>query len=90
VPVLETARLAFKEPEPGPCCRAAPNSEALRTLVTQIGRPMAEHREGHAAGARHPRLRHHGLDGLDVRMGAFVVLRGRRGAHTVAGQLYVE
>jgi len=89
---LDTARLAFKEPESWPVLQGGrPNSEALRQAVTQIRRAMADHREGPPLV-----LVTHGfvvtdLTGLDVRMGAFVVMkRGADGAHAVAGQLYVE
>jgi broad specificity phosphatase PhoE len=89
---LDTARLAFKEPEPwGLLQGGRPNTEALRTSVAAIRKAMAEHRAGPPLV-----LVTHGfvisdLTGLDVRMGAFVVMkRGADGTHTVAGQLYVE
>ncbi|HEU5196089.1 MAG TPA: histidine phosphatase family protein [Methylomirabilota bacterium] len=89
---LDTARLAFKEPEPwGLLQGARPNTEALRTSVAAIRKAMVEHRAGPPLV-----LVTHGfvisdLTGLDVRMGAFVVMkRGADGTHTVAGQLYVE
>jgi len=89
---LETARLAFKEPEPWPVLQGGrPNSEALRQAVSQIKKAMAEHREGPPLVLVTHGFVITGLTGLDVRMGAFVVMkRGAGGAHTVAGQLYVE
>lgn len=89
---LDTARLAFKEPEPWPLLQGGrPNTELLRTSVREIRKAMAEHRSGPPLV-----LVTHGfvineLTGLEVRMGAFVVMkRGADGAHAVAGQLYVE
>jgi len=89
---LETARLAFKEPEPWPVLQGGrPNSEPLRTAVTQVRKAMAEHRDGPPLVLVTHGFVVTGLTGLDVRMGAFVVMkRGADGAHTVAGQLYVE
>jgi broad specificity phosphatase PhoE len=89
---LETARLAFKEPEPwGLLQGGRPNSEALRTAVTQVRKAMAEHREGPPLVLVTHGFVVTGLTGLDIRMGAFVVLkRGADSAHAVAGQLYVE
>jgi len=89
---LETARLVFKEPEPwGLLQGGRPNSDALRTAVTQIRKTMAEHREGPPLVLVTHGFVVTGLTGLDIRMGAFVVLkRGADGAHAVAGQLYVE
>jgi broad specificity phosphatase PhoE len=89
---LDTARLAFKEPEPwGLLQGGRPNTEALRTSVAAIRKAMAEHRAGPPLV-----LVTHGfvisdLTGLNVQMGAFVVMkRGADGTHTAAGQLYVE
>jgi len=89
---LETARLAFKEPEPWPLLQGGrPNTEPLRNSVREIRKVMAAHRDGPPLV-----LVTHGfvineLAGLEVRMGAFVVMkRGADGAHTMAGQLYVE
>jgi broad specificity phosphatase PhoE len=89
---LETARLVFKEPEPWPILQGGPpDTEPLRNAVSEIRKAMAVHRDGPPLV-----LVTHGfvisaLTGLDVRMGAFVVMkRGADGAHTVAGQLYVD
>lgn len=89
---LETARLAFKEPEPWHVLQGGrPKSEALQSAVTQIKKAMADHRDGPPLV-----LVTHGfvvsdLTGLDVRMGAVVVMRRTAdGTHTVAGQLYVD
>ena len=89
---LETARLAFKEPEPWLILQGGrPNTEPLRNAVTAIRKAMDEHRDGPPLV-----LVTHGfvvtaLTGLDIKMGAFVVLkRGTDGTHAVAGQLYVD
>jgi len=89
---LETARLAFKEPEPWHVLQGGrPNSEALRNAVTQIKKVMADSREGPPLVLVTHGFVITGLTGLDVRMGAFVVMRrGADGTHAVAGQLYVE
>lgn len=89
---LDTARLAFKEPESWLVLQGGrPNSEPLRNAVREIKKAMAEHRDGPPLV-----LVTHGfvitdLTGLDVRMGAFVVMqRGGDGTHAVAGQAYIE
>ena len=89
---LDTARLAFKEPEPWPVLQGGrPNSELLRNSVAEIRKAMAAHREGPPLVLVTHGFLITGLTGLDIRMGAFVVMkRGADGAHTVAGQLYVE
>jgi len=89
---LDTARLAFKEPEPWPLLQGGrPNTELLRTSVREIRKAMAEHRAGPPLVLVTHGFVIHELTGLEVRMGAFVVMkRGADGAHAVAGQLYVE
>ena len=89
---LETARLAFKEPAPWTLLQGGrPNTEALRNAVTEIKRVMAEHREGPPLVLVTHGFVITGLTGLDIKMGAFVVMRrGADGARTVAGQLYVD
>jgi len=89
---LETARLVFKEPEPWLVLQGGrPNSEALRNAVTQIKKAMADHREGPPLVLVTHGFVVTGLTGLDIKMGAFVVLRrAADGTHAVAGQLYVE
>jgi phosphohistidine phosphatase SixA len=89
---LDTGRLAFGRAEAWNVLQGSLNDSALRrTLVGEIRRRIAEHREGPPLV-----LVTHGsvvsdLTGLDIRMGAFVVLRrGPDGLHTVAGQLLVE
>ena len=89
---LETARLAFKEPEAWNLLQGGrPNTDALRRSVAAIKQRMAEHRDGPPLV-----LVTHGfvisdLTGLDIRMGGLVVFRrGADGAHAVAGQLFVE
>ena len=67
------------------------DSELRRRLVAQTRARIAAHREGPPLV-----LVTHGsvvsdLAGVDIRMGAFVVLRrAPDGTHAVAGQLYVE
>ena len=89
---LDTARLAFGRVEAWePLQGALRDEDRRRRLVGEIRKRIAEHREGPPLV-----LVTHGsvvsdLTGLDVRMGAFVVLRraaDRR--HVVAGQLYVD
>jgi broad specificity phosphatase PhoE len=89
---LDTARLAFKEPEPWALLQGGrPNTEALRNAVTEIRKVMAEHREGPPLVLVTHGFVITGLTRLDIQMGAFVVMRrGADGTHTVAGQLYVE
>ena len=89
---LETGRLAFGTAEPWvPLAGALNDAERRARQLTEIRAAIAAH-----ADARPLVLVTHGsvvsdLTGLDVRMGAFVVLRrGDDGRHTVAGQLYVD
>ena len=89
---LETGRLAFGRAEPWlPLQGALRDAEQRRRLVTEIQARIDAHREGPPLV-----LVTHGsvvsdLTALDVRMGAFVVLRlGDDGRHVVAGQLYVD
>jgi broad specificity phosphatase PhoE len=89
---LDTARLAFKEPEPWMLLQGGrPHTEPLRAAVAAIRKVMAEHRDGPPLV-----LVTHGfviteLTKLDIRMGELVVMkRGADGAHTVAGRLYVD
>lgn len=89
---LDTARLAFKEPEPWPLLQGGrPNTEPLRSSVREIRKVMAAHRTGPPLVLVTHGFVINALTGLEVRMGAFVVMkRGADGAHTTAGQLYVE
>jgi broad specificity phosphatase PhoE len=89
---LDTGRLAFGRADAWNVLQGALRDTALRQrLVAEIRKAIAEHREGPPLV-----LVTHGsvvsdLTALDVRMGAFVVLRPMPdGQHTVAGQLYVE
>jgi len=89
---LDTARLAFGRVQAWMVLQGALNDADLRRrLLSQTRTRIAAHRDGPPLV-----LVTHGsvisdLTGLDVRMGAFVVLRrAADGAHTVAGQLYVE
>jgi broad specificity phosphatase PhoE len=89
---LDTARLAFGKVEPWDVLQGAlRDAELRRRLLIPVRQAVADHREGAPLV-----LVTHGsvvsdLTGLDVRMGAFVVLRrGADGAHTAAGQRYVE
>ena len=89
---MDTARLAFGRAEPWPVLQGAlRDGERRQRLVAGIERRIAAHRAGPPLV-----LVTHGsvvsdLTGLDVRMGAFVVLRRNAdGRHGVAGQRYVE
>ena len=89
---LDTARLAFGKVEPWEVLQGALRDTELRKrLLIPVKQAIADHRDGPPLV-----LVTHGsvisdLTGLDVRMGAFVVLRrGADDAHAVAGQLYVE
>jgi broad specificity phosphatase PhoE len=89
---LETARLAFGRAEAWDVLQGAlRDADLRRRLLVPVRQAVAEHREGPPLV-----LVTHGsvvtdLTGLDVRMGAFVVLRrGADGTHTVGGQLYIE
>src|SRR6266852_239767 len=83
---LDTARLAFREPEPWMVLQGALNDEARRQQqLVAIRQRIAEHANGPPLV-----LVTHGsvvtdLTGLNVRMGAFVVLRRTPdGRHTLA------
>jgi len=89
---LDTARLAFREPEPLMVLQGALNNEPLRQYqLSTIRQRIAEHESGPPLV-----LVTHGtvvsdLTGLNVRMGAFVVMRrGTDGKHAVVGELFVE
>ena len=89
---LDTARLAFGRAEAmEPLQGALRDSPRRQPQLVEIRARMAAHREGPPLV-----LVTHGsvvtdLTGLDVQMGAFVVLRREAdGAHKVAGQVYVE
>jgi broad specificity phosphatase PhoE len=89
---LDTARLAFGKVEPWDVLQGAlRDPELRRRLLVPVRQTIASYRAGPPLV-----LVTHGsvvsdLTGLDIRMGAFVVLRrGADGAHTVAGQLYVD
>jgi broad specificity phosphatase PhoE len=89
---LDTARLAFGKAQRLDALQGALRDDALRRRqVAEIRKLIAAHRD-----AAPMVLVTHGsvvsdLTGLDVRMGAFVVLRrGADGHHTVVGQLYVD
>ena len=88
---LDTARLAFGRVEAWNVLQGSLNDEALRrNLVTQIKDVIAAYRDGPPLV-----LVTHGsvvseLTGLNIRMGAFVVLRRETdGRHTVVGDLYI-
>jgi len=88
---LDTARLAFGRVEAWNVLQGSLNDENLRRrLVAQINDVIAAHRDGPPLV-----LVTHGsvvseLTGLNIRMGAFVVLRREPdGRHTPAGDLYV-
>jgi broad specificity phosphatase PhoE len=89
---LDTGRLAFGSAESWSPLQGALNDEARRRLqIEEINKTVAARQSGPPLV-----LVTHGsvvtdLTGLNVRMGAFVVLRREPdGRHTVAGQLYVE
>jgi phosphohistidine phosphatase SixA len=89
---LETARLAFGRVEPWEVLQGAlRDTERRRRLLIPVRQAIGEHRD-----ALPLVLVTHGsvvsdLTGLDVRMGALVVLRrGADGMPAVAGQMYVE
>ena len=89
---LDTARLAFGRVESWDVLQGAlRDEERRRRQLAEMRTTIAAHRGGPPLI-----LVTHGsvvsdLTGLDVRMGAFVVLRrAADGTHTVAGQLYVE
>ena len=89
---LDTARLAFNKVEPWLMLGGALNDRNLRQRqLVEIRKAIAAHRDGPPLV-----LVTHGsvvsdLTGLNVPMGAFVVLRrGTDGKHTVVDQLFVE
>jgi broad specificity phosphatase PhoE len=89
---MDTARLAFGKVEAwGVLQGALRDGELRRRLLVPVRQAIADHRDGPPLV-----LVTHGsvvsdLTGLDIRMGAFVVLRrAATGAHAVAGDLYVE
>jgi broad specificity phosphatase PhoE len=89
---MDTARLAFGRAEAWMILQGALNdAELRRRLLSQMRARIANHREGPPLV-----LVTHGsvvsdLTGVDIRMGAFAVLRrGADGIHVFAGQLYVE
>lgn len=90
---LDTARLAFERaPQSWEPLQGALNDAARRQRqLVEIRQAIAAHRDGPPLV-----LVTHGsvvsdLTGLNIRMGAFVVLRrGADGTHAVAGELYVE
>ena len=89
---LDTARLAFGRAEAmEPLQGALRDTERRQRQLVEIRARMAAHRDGPPLV-----LVTHGsvitdLTGLDVKMGAFVVLRREAdGTHKVAGQLYVD
>lgn len=90
---LDTARLAFeREPQPwAPLQGALNDAERRQRQLGEIRKTIAAHRDG-----RPLVLVTHGsvvtdLTGLNIRMGAFVVMRHEAdGRHAVVGRLYVE
>ena len=89
---LDTGRLAFGRAEPWDALGGSLRSEDLRQRqLGEIRKAIAEHRSGPPLV-----LVTHGsvvsdLTGLNVQIGAFVVLRrGSDGRHEVAGHLYVD
>jgi broad specificity phosphatase PhoE len=89
---MDTGRLAFGRAQVWePLQGALDDSERRQRQLAEIRRAIAAHRDGPALV-----LITHGsvvsdLTGLNIRMGAFVVLRrGADGTHAVAGELYVE
>ena len=89
---LDTARLAFETAQPWDVLQGALNDRARRQQqLVAIRARIAEHVSGPPLV-----LVTHGsvvtdLTGLNVRMGAFVVLRRPSdGQHTVVGELFVE
>ena len=89
---LDTARLAFGPPQPWDVLQGALNDESRRQQqLIAIRQRIAEHVSGPPLV-----LVTHGsvvtdLTGLNVRMGAFVVLRRTpEGSHAVVGELFVQ
>jgi broad specificity phosphatase PhoE len=89
---MDTGRLAFGRVEAWmPLQGALNDSELRRRLLAQTRARIAQHREGPPLV-----LVTHGsvvsdLTGVDIRMGAFAVMRrGADGLHVLAGHLFVE
>ena len=89
---LDTARLAFGRVEPWDALQGALNNAELRhRQVAEIKRRIAAHRDGPPLV-----LVTHGsvvadLTDLNIRMGAFVVLRRTPdGTHAVVGDLFID
>ena len=89
---LDAARLAFGQARPWDVLQGSLRNEELRRRqLVEIRKAIAEH----ASGAPLVLVTHGSvvtdLTGLDVRMGAFVVLRRQAdGRHAVAGELYID
>lgn len=85
---LDTARLAFGQARSWDVLQGALRDEdRRRRQVVEIRKAIAAHRSGPPLVL----VTHVDLTGLNVRMGAFVVLRHvADGNHAVASQLYVE
>jgi broad specificity phosphatase PhoE len=88
---MDTGRLAFGRVEAWGLLQGALNDERLRRrLVTEIKQAIAAHRDGPPLVLVTHGSVVHDLTGLNIRMGAFAVLRrGPDGRHTVAGELYL-
>jgi phosphohistidine phosphatase SixA len=89
---MDTGRLAFGPVEAWDALQGSlRDAELRRLLLIPVRQAIADHREGPPLV-----LVTHGsvvsdLTGLDIRMGAFVVLRrGADGTRAVAGPLYIE
>ena len=89
---MDTARLAFGQAEAWHTLQGALRDDELRRrLVAEIKQVMAAHRDGPPLVLVSHGILITDLTGLNIRMGAFVVLRrGPDGQHAVAGQLYVD
>ena len=89
---LDTARLAFREPEPWEVLQGALNDDARRQQqLLVIRRRIA----GHASGAPLVLVTHGSvvtdLTGVNIPMGGFVVMRRTSdGRHEVVGDLFLE
>jgi broad specificity phosphatase PhoE len=88
---MDTGRLAFGRAEPWMVLQGAlRDADLRRRLLAETRRRIAAHRDGLPLV-----LVTHGsvvsdLTGLDVRMGAMVVMRRSGDAHVVVGHVYVE
>lgn len=89
---LDTARLAFGKAERWDVLQGAlRDTELRRRLLIPVRQAVAEHRDALPLVLVTHGLVITDLTGLDIKMGAFVVLRrSADGAHAVAGQHYVE